>query len=133
MPSKPGFAMSEFNLMPEKIARYRSTAIERRERSKEALALRKEVAWSVARKAAKLLKQRFGATRVIIFGSLVNEDSFTRWSDVDVAAWGLAPDQTFQAIGAVMDLGDEVPANLVDVNTCRPSLLKVIENDGVEL
>lgn len=125
--------MSEFNLMPEKIARYRSTAIERRERSKEALALRKEVAWSVARKAAKLLKQRFGATRVIIFGSLVNEDSFTRWSDVDVAAWGLAPDQTFQAIGAVMDLGDEVPANLVDVNTCRPSLLKVIENDGVEL
>jgi predicted nucleotidyltransferase len=133
MPSRTGLAMSEFDLTPEKIARYRSTAIERRERSKEALALRKEVAWSVARKAAKLLKQRFGATRVIIFGSLVNEDSFTRWSDVDVAAWGLAPDQTFQAIGAVMDLGDEVPVNLVDVNTCRPSLIKVIEKDGVEL
>ena len=125
--------MSEINLTPEKIARYRSTAIERQERSREAIALRKEVAWSVARKAARLLKQRFGATRVVIFGSLVNEDSITRWSDADVAAWGLAPDQTFQAIGAVMDLGDEVPVNLVDVNTCRPSLLKVIEKDGVEL
>ncbi len=125
--------MRESDLSPEKIALYRSTALRRLERDKEDIALRKEEAWIAARKAAKLLRVRFGATRVVIFGSLVNESSFTRWSDVDVAAWGIDPGQTFRAIGAVMDLGYKVPVNLVDVSTCRPSLVTVIEKDGVEI
>jgi uncharacterized protein len=56
---------------------------------------------------------------------------FNRWSDVDIAAWGLAPEDTFRAIGAVMDLPTEIAVNLVDVNTARPSLVAAIERDGV--
>ena len=58
---------------------------------------------------------------------------FTRWSDVDIAAWGLAAEDTFRAIGAVMDLETDVPVNLIDVDTAHPSLLAAIEREGIAL
>lgn len=58
---------------------------------------------------------------------------FTRWSDVDVAAWGIASEDTFRALGAVMDLDTPVDINLVDVNTCRPSMREIIEEEGIDL
>jgi hypothetical protein len=66
-------------------------------------------------------------------GSLIHEGCFTRWSDVDIAAWGISPDATFRAIGAVMNLEPDIIVSLVDVETCRPSLLAVIEREGIEL
>jgi predicted nucleotidyltransferase len=122
-----------FNLTPEKLTIYRTTAQRRREQERPVLDRRREQAWAAARQAARLLKEQFKATRVVVFGSLARDSGFTRWSDVDVAAWGIAPEDTFRAIGAVMDMNTEIEVNLVDVNTCRPSLLKVIEYDGVEL
>jgi uncharacterized protein len=83
--------------------------------------------------AARVLKEKFGVTRVVVFGSLARGTGFTRWSDVDIAAWGLALEDTFRAIGVVMDLDTEVPVNLVDVNTASPTLLEVIERDGIAL
>jgi hypothetical protein len=64
---------------------------------------------------------------------LVHEGCFTLWSDVDIAAWGIAPEDTFRAIGAVMDLGGDIEVNLVDMGACRPSIRAVIEREGVEL
>ena len=46
---------------------------------------------------------------------------------------GHPPEQTFRVIGAVMDLGSTLEINLVDVNTCSPSLLKAIEQEAVDL
>ena len=93
------------NLTPEKIAVYRGTAHRRREQDKPVLARRREQAWAAARQAAQLLRDKFKATRVVVFGSLARDS------------------------GAVMGLETEVPVNLVDVNTCRPSLLSAIEQD----
>jgi len=124
---------TSFKLTPEKLATYRATAQRRRAQEKAQLDQRREQAWAAARQAAQLLKKEFNANRVVVFGSLARESGFTRWSDVDVAAWGLAPEDTFRAIGAVMDLPTEVPVNLVDVNTCRPALLSAIEQDGLDL
>lgn len=120
-------------LTPEKLATYRATAQRRREQEKPELARRREQAWAAARQAAQLLREQFKATRIVVFGSLARESGFTRWSDVDIAAWGLAPEDTFRAIGAVMDLEVEIPVNLVDVNTCRPPLLSAIDRDGIDL
>jgi predicted nucleotidyltransferase len=121
------------NLTPEKIARYRAAALRRREEERSELARRQEQAWAAARQAAQLLKEQFKATRVVVFGSLARESGFTRWSDADIAAWGIAPEDTFRAIGAIMDLDTDIEVNLVDVNTCRPSLLAVIEREGIEV
>lgn len=115
------------------MAGYRATARRRQEREQQELARRQARAWEVARGAAKLLKEQFGATRVVVFGSLVHPGCFTPWSDVDIAAWGLSPKDTFRAIGAVMDLDADLAVNLVDVDTCRPALLASIEREGIEL
>jgi hypothetical protein len=52
---------------------------------------------------------------------------------VDIAAWRLRPEDTFRAIGAVMDLNSDIEVNLVDVQVCSASLLEAIEREGVEL
>jgi predicted nucleotidyltransferase len=126
--------MAGTDISPEQLAIYRRSAERLREEDRPAERIRREEAWRLARIAAALLKERFHAERVVAFGSLVAEErSFTPWSDVDIAAWGIAPADTFRAIGAVMDLSSNPPVSLVDVNTCKPSLLAVIERDGVEL
>jgi len=126
--------MAQLQLSADDLAVYRRSAERLREEDRAAELVRREEAWRLARMAAGLLKERFLATRVVAFGSLVAEArSFSRWSDVDVGAWGIAPADMFRAIGAVMDLSSEPMVNLVDVNTCTPSLLAAIERDGVEL
>ena len=112
---------------------YLKTARRKREEEHRKLLLRETRAWGVARSAAVLLKERFGATKVVIFGSLVHKGSFTRWSDVDIAAWGISPEDTFRAIGAVLEVATDIEVNLVDVGTCRPSLLTIIEEEGLEI
>ena len=98
-----------------------------------ALAVRHKRAWRVARLAARLLKEQFGATRVALFGSTLHQDRFTPWSDVDIAVWGLAPADTFKAVAAVTWLDEEIAVDMVDVTTCRPAVRAVIEHESVAL
>lgn len=121
------------DLTPDQIERYRESAKKRLQHDREEVERRREQAWQAAKRASNVLKTQFGATRVVAFGSLVQKAGFTRWSDVDVAAWGIAPEDTFQAIGIISELDTSVPVNLVDVNTARPSLLEVIVRDGIDL
>jgi len=122
-----------FELTPEQISTYRRHAQQRRQQELPEIERRRERAWEAARMAAQVLKEKFGVTRVVVFGSLVRDAGFTRWSEVDVAAWGLALEDTFRAIGVIMDLDTEVPVNLVDVNTASPPLLEAIEREGIAL
>ena len=120
-------------LSREKIAHYQAAALRRRENEAKEIESLVEQAWVAAKYAARLLREQFNVSRVVVFGSLVHQGSFTRWSDVDIAAWGISSEDTFRAIGAVMDLDTPFDVNLVDVNACRPALLKIIEQDGVDL
>ena len=125
--------VTAIKLTPEEMVIFRVAARRRREREQRELALREEEAWKLARSAATLLRKQFGATRVMVFGSLVHEGCFTPWSDVDIAAWGIALEDTFRAIGVVMDLSRGIEVNLVDVGACSPLLRAAIEREGVEL
>jgi len=115
------------------MATYRATARRRQAREQQELVRRQARAWEVAHCAAIRLKAQFGVDRVMVFGSLVRAGCFTLWSDVDLAAWGLSPADTFRAIGVVMDLDATIAINLVDVGTCRPELLTAIEQEGIAL
>ena len=64
-----------------------------------------QVAWINAKSAANLLRERFGATKVIVFGSLVR-DRFKEDSDIDLAVEGLASADFFEALTAVNELCD---------------------------
>jgi uncharacterized protein len=114
------------------IGAYREAARQRREQEEDALRRRVEEAWLLARRTADLLRGQFGASRVYVFGSLV-QGVFTPWSDLDIVAWGIDPDQTFRAMGAVSDLGGEIRVNLIDAQTATPSLLEAAEKEGVVL
>jgi predicted nucleotidyltransferase len=121
------------DLSPDQLDQYRHTAVRRQKIRVAKIKPRMEKAWKLARKAAKVLREQYHAKRVAVFGSLLHESRFTEWSDVDIAAWGISSEQTFRAIGAVMDLDPLFGINLVDVNTCTPSLLRAIEEEGVDL
>jgi predicted nucleotidyltransferase len=120
-------------LSPSQLAQYRQTAVRRQKARVSKVKARMEKGWKLARKAAAILREQYHAKRVAVFGSLLYESRFTPWSDVDIAAWGIPPEQTFRAIGAVLDLDSSLEINLVDVNTCTPSLLKVIEQEALDV
>jgi predicted nucleotidyltransferase len=92
-----------------------------------------ERAWSVAHTAAEVLRHRFGATRVVVFGSLARRDWFTPWSDIDLAAWGLAPESFYRAVAAVTGISSEFKVDVVAPEDCQPDLLKAIEQEGIGL
>ncbi len=120
-------------LTPEEIAMYRAAAKRKWQESQPERIQRQKRAWELAQLAAALLKEQFKATRVMVFGSLVRNDCFTLWSDVDIAAWGISPDETLRAMEAVRDLDEMIEVNLVDVETCTPALLANIEREGILL
>jgi len=120
-------------LTPEEIEVYRRGAIRLLEQTRPQREARQKRGWELAKLAAALLKEEFKVTKVVAFGSLVRKDCFHLWSDVDIAAWGIADRDTFRAIDAVLLLDNEMEINLVDVNCCKPAILASIEKEGVEL
>jgi predicted nucleotidyltransferase len=120
-------------LSSEELTRYRIAARRRHQGEQRALAAREQRAWVLARRTADELRRRFDVDRVKVFGSLVHPGCFTAWSDVDVAVWGLRPEDTLRAIGMAMDLDAEIAVNLVDVATGSAALLRMIEQEGIPL
>jgi len=94
---------------------------------------RRVKALELAKKASFLLRQRYGAKRVVVFGSLAMAKSFSVWSDIDLAAWGIAPDKFFSAVAAVTGLSPDFKIDLVEPDTCREAIKSSILKHGVEI
>ena len=104
-----------------------------------ALAGRRAAAWEAAKAAAAVLKERFGATRVVVFGSLARGD-FTLGSDIDLAAWDVAPRRYFEAVSFLLDLGADLGGSgggfridVVAPEAAAASLKREIEAEGVDI
>lgn len=117
----------------EQMERYKQTARARWQAEKARENVQRKEAWTLARKAATLLKEAYGVQRVVVFGSLTHPGRFTLWSDVDIAAWGLTSANWLRAAADVRSLSDQIELNLVDVACCSPELLAAIEREGVLL
>ena len=113
------------------VAILRKTARERARRTSTIRRQRREKAWEIAHTAAVLLKSRYHATRVVAFGSLTETDRFQPWSDVDLAVWGLAPGDYFEAVARILDVGGEIKVDVIRAERCKPHLRAAIEG-GVE-
>jgi len=94
---------------------------------------RRVKALELAQKASFLLRQRYGAKRVVVFGSLARAKSFSVWSDIDLAAWGIAPNKFFSAVAAVTGLSPDFKIDLVEPDTCREAIKSSILKHGVEI
>lgn len=85
------------------------------------------------RKVAENLKERFGARRVILFGSLAQSSKLMIDSDVDLAVEGLESSEYWDAWRAAEDLIYDRPIDLVEIETASTSLKNAIEQLGIEL
>lgn len=111
--------------------RYRKAAREREAAQRILLAQRHKRAMELAYQAAAILKQDFGASRVVVFGSLVHTGRFHWKSDIDLAVWDVQ--QYFRAVARLLDLDPEFEFDLVPVEDARPGILAVIEQEGKEI
>lgn len=94
-------------------ARERRAAVVREERRAEAL--------SEARRVAAMLRERFGATEVFAFGSIVDTGPFDDRSDIDLAASGIAVAEYFRAWADAAALASR-ELDLIDLDTCSQRL-----------
>ena len=78
-----------------------------------------------------ILRERFGASSVLVFGSLAGEQWFGEASDIDLAASGLRADDYFTAMAAVQGLLGEFEVDLVDLDRCPPGLRETVLGEGV--
>ena len=128
-------ALTALELSPEELKKYRPLEAIRRRRveTRVEVAERRRRALIVARKAAKLLKEKFGAKEVILFGSLSRRGSFTLYSDIDLAVRGIPSDRFYEAIGVIITFDMEFDIDLVESETCPAALRASIEKDGKPL
>ncbi|OLP15361.1 hypothetical protein BST81_26815 [Leptolyngbya sp. 'hensonii'] len=110
--------------------RYILTAKQREQQTLQRRQDRQAQAMMIASTAAQLLRDLFGASRVVVFGSLVS-DRFNEASDIDLAVWDLPESRYFQAVGKLQGLS-ELAIDLVRVETASADLLGAI-GQGTEL
>jgi uncharacterized protein len=118
-------------ITPEQMEIYRASARAREATLKMQLEARRKHAWEVARRAALILKEEYGASRVVIFGSLLHAERFHWRSDIDLGVWDIQ--HYFRAVARLMDLDPEIVFDLVPIEDARPGILTVIQQEGVDL
>jgi predicted nucleotidyltransferase len=78
--------------------------------------IQQQEAQNLATRCATVLRQRFGAKRVVPFGSVVRDGTWHPGSDLDLAVEGIAPEQFFQAWAALREiLPPGLDVDLVDL------------------
>jgi len=102
----------------------------KRESEKIASSFLLSEARGVAHEIAQELISRFGATRVVAFGSLARGDFGSR-SDIDLAAWGIPPAEYYRAVAFASGFSSSWKVDLVDAEDCPASLRDVILREGV--
>ena len=98
----------------------------------EALQLRERLL-EKAREAASVLKTRFGASRVILFGSFAHQAWFRPDADIDIAVEGLPAYNFWDAWKTVEEIITDRLVDLVDMETAVTALKQSVKRHGIEL
>ena len=76
-------------------------------------------AWHTAYQAATLLYEQFGATQVVVFGSLTEPMWFTNGSDIDIAVSGLSHDVYDKACVKIRYFDSEFTIDIINFDTSK--------------
>ncbi|MXV85045.1 hypothetical protein F4X88_05410 [Candidatus Poribacteria bacterium] len=106
------------DLSPEELAEYSRRLDQHLQNRKvdEALLHR---AWHTVHRIASMLYEDFEATQVAVFGSLAEPEAFSKWSDLDIAVWGIPNDKYFRASSIASDISGLFKVDLVDFESCK--------------
>ncbi len=97
------------------------------------VASKRLLAWDVARRAARILRERYGATRIRVFGSILHPERFHAGSDIDLAVEGVTVTDYWDAVAEVFLLDEVIKVDLVDPDSCSPAVWNIVEEEGVDL
>jgi uncharacterized protein len=90
-------------------------------------------AWQIVQKIAVLLRDRYNAKQIIVFGSLTDKERFTRYSDIDLAISGLTSQSFYQALDAIEFFAYGFKVDLVNLDRCRHAIAERINRDGLAI
>ena len=76
-------------------------------------------AWQTAYEVAAVLYEKFGATQVVVFGSLTEPIGFTNTSDIDIAVSGLSTEDYDKAWSMVFNFRSEFKIDCVNFDTSK--------------
>lgn len=85
----------------------------------------------LARELAAVLRDEFGARRVILIGSLARGDFGPR-SDIDLVVQGLRPADLFRAAARLQAIAGDVEVDLAPFEDLRPRARRALGEEGVE-
>ncbi|MDE0555520.1 MAG: nucleotidyltransferase domain-containing protein [Candidatus Poribacteria bacterium] len=120
------------NLSPEELAEYSRRLNQHLQNRKvdEALLQR---AWQTVYRVAAMLYKDFGATQVAVFGSLAERAWFSKWSDIDLAVWGIPNDKYFRAVAATSDISGLFKIDLVDFENSKELFQEKIQSQLIAI
>ena len=81
-------------------------------------------------KIVKMIAKKYNPFRIYQWGSLLNEETFSEISDIDIAVEGITSAQTFFAMYSDADNLTSFPLHLVEIEKIRPIYAKWIKTDG---
>jgi len=96
------------------------------------MAARKREAFADARRLARVLREKYGCTRVVGIGSTFNEKDFTEHSDIDLVVFGLPKGKYFAILSEISDL-TPFEVDLIPAENARPFTRQLVEEERVEL
>ena len=120
------------DLSPEELAEYRRKLDQHFKNRKvdEALLQR---AWQTAHRVAAMLYEDFGATQVVVFGSLAGQKWFSKGSDIDIAVWGLPGDTYLNALWEIRNFSPEFKIDLVNFHSAKGRFRERIQSQAIRV
>jgi len=93
---------------------------------------RRDVWWSVARRAAALLPERFGVSRVAAIGDLLRAEPISYWSELTLVVWDLPKDE--HGIYSALDaLGSEPRIEVRRAEDASPRQRAALSREAVDI
>jgi len=89
-------------------------------------------AMTVAKKVASFLKKEYGATRVMLFGSLA-DGFFKKDSDIDIYFEGIPSTRLLRAAGHCTEVFHKYDLDLIPASFCDADMRQRILKEGVAL
>lgn len=121
------------NLAPEKYQSYVAHWQQRKANARSRLKQRHQAGLNTAKVLADILKADFGASKVVLFGSMLSVNDIHMNSDIDLAVWNLPFSDYIQALTALMSNAGEFSVDLVRIEEAPPSLKAYIVDKGLRL
>jgi uncharacterized protein len=90
-------------------------------------------AHKTAKAAADFLRTKYNTNKVFIFGSLADINYFNKWSDIDLAVYGIHPHSFYKAVADVINFSQEFEIDLIDLNDCKQEIRDSVESYGIEI